>query len=76
MAFLPSVTFVQYFEGIACYIDSTASFTGVGILFALIHIVFTNVAPLIVSFAVPLYYLHYIRKHSITGLTGCKKAVS
>ena len=76
MAYLPSVTFVQYFEGVAWYIDSTASLTGIGILFALIHIVFTNVAPLIVSFAVPLYCLLYIRKHSITGHTGYKKAVS
>ena len=73
---MPSVTVVQYLEGVACYIDSVASFTEVGIVFSVIQLAFGNVVPLVVSAAIPIHCLHYIRKHCITVDMRYKKVVS
>ena len=73
---VPPVTVVQYLEGVACFIDSPASFTEVGVVFAFVHVVFGNVTPLVVSVVTPVYCLHYITKHSISGDTEYKKAIS
>ena len=73
---VPSVTSMQYFEGVACFPDSNASNGQIQGIFAYVRIIFGNVVPLVVSIVIPIYCLHYIRKNSISRDTGYKKAVS
>ena len=73
---VPSVTAVQYFEGVACFPDSDASNTRVQAVFGVFRLIFGYVAPLAVSVVIPVYCLCYIRRNSISGDTGYKKAIS
>ena len=76
---VPSVTTVQYLEGVVCYPDTAASsievhsktvFTVLDINVKdskhSLRVAFGNVAPLLVSTQIPAYCLHYIKKHSIS----------
>ena len=75
----PSVAAVQYFDGVACFPDED---TGSEIVQAGLWsiripiIVFGNLTPFAVSVVTPVYCLYYIRRHSISGDTGYKKAIS
>ena len=75
----PSVAAVQYFDGVACFPDED---TGSEIVLAGLWsiripiIVFGNLLPFAVSVVTPVYCLYYIRRHSISGDTGYKKAIS
>ena len=75
----PSVAAVQYFDGVACFPDED---TGSEIVQAGLWsiripiIVFGNLTPFAISVVTPVYCLYYIRRHSISGDTGYKKAIS
>ena len=72
---VPSVSDVQYFEGVACFPDTEDSST-VLTVFAFIRLVFGDITTLVINVVTPVYSLCYIRKHSISGDTGYKKAIS
>ena len=75
-AIVPLVTVVQFFEGVACFPDSNAGNGIVQFVYALIRFTFGSLTPLAVSIVTPVYCLCYIRRHSISGDTGYKKAIS
>ena len=72
---VPSVTGVQYFQGVACFPDTDED-DAVLTVFSLIRIVVGDVTPLVVNVVIPAYSLCYIRKHSISGDIEYKKAIS
>ena len=77
---VPSVTGVQYFEGLACFPDADANSTTASDVFlnafSFIRFIFGNVAPLVTSVVITVYCLHYIKKHNISGDTEYKKAIT
>ena len=75
-AVIPSVTVLQYLDGVACFIDSDASFTEVGIVYSFFLIGFGSVCPMVASVVIPAYCLNYISRNSISGDTGYKKTIS
>ena len=74
----PSMTAVQYFDGVACfpYDDAGSEIQGLLRYIRVPIIAFCNLIPLAVSVVIPVYCLCYIRRHSISGDTGYKKAIS
>ena len=73
---VPSVSGLQYFEGVACFPDAGVSNESIHAVFMFIRTIFGNMVPLVVSIVIPIYCLHYIKKHSISGDIRYKKAVS
>ena len=73
---VPSVSSHQYFEGVACFPDAGVSSSSILVVYMFIRTIFGNVVPLVAIIVIPIYCLHYIKKHSISGDTGYKKAVS
>ena len=70
------MTAVKYFEGVACFPDSDASNMRVQAVFGVSCLIFGYVLPLAFSVVTPVYCLCYISRHSISGDTGYKKAIS
>ena len=73
---VPPVTNMQYLDGVVCYTDTDASIVVVISVFSSIRLIFGSIAPLVVCIVIPVYCLHYTRKHSITGDTGYTKAIT
>ena len=73
---VPSVSAVQYFEGVVCFTDTSASNTGVLYVFSFIRIVFGNIIPLAVCIIIPVYCLWFIKKHTVTGDAAYQKAIT
>ena len=75
----PSMTAVQYFDGVACFPDEDTGSEVFQVVLRYIRtaiIVFGNLTPFAISVMTPVYCLYYIRRHSISGDTGYKKAIS
>ena len=73
----PSVAAVQYFDGVACFPDEEDTGSEIVLRYIRVPIIaFCNLLPLAVSVVTPAYCLCYIRKHSISGNIGYKKAIS
>ena len=73
---VPPVTNMQYLDRVVCYTNSDASIVEAVFVFTSIRLIFGSIAPLVVCIVIPVYCLHYTRKHSITGDTGYTKAIT
>ena len=76
---VPPVNAVHYFEGVVCFPNldaSTGLSTVVRSVSSFFYFIFGGVIPVIVSVVIPVYCLHYIKKHSISGDTEYKKVIS
>ena len=76
ISLVPQVSSFQIIEQVVCCFQKGTGITVALPVYLTTNIIFGNLIPLAVSIVTPVYCLCYIRRHSISGDTVYKKAIS